>query len=270
MSADGGPYVVCPRCRPGGSPRAVTLVADDLLGCGCGAWYPVIDGIPVVFRDAGPWLASEAVEALARSDLPSAVLRMLREAVPTLARNDSLRTAYGRSGAGPLQDWLRAAGQAAGGEVVELGSGLGVTGRDDVVALDHNLALLRAHPSRTKVCADLLDPPFEPDSFDTVVLANVLDSCRDPWVALAQADALLRAGGTLVLTCAYAFHEDVTPRTAWFDRAGLEDALGRLAGRYTVLRDDPEVPWPLEVGPRERRTLATDAWILRKSPSDAG
>ncbi|MEN9787273.1 MAG: hypothetical protein RLZZ299_2537 [Pseudomonadota bacterium] len=270
MSLGTGPVLVCPRCRHGGSARTLVLVDDDLLGCVCGALHPVIDGVPVVFRDAGPWLASEAVEALARRDLPPRILQMLREAVPTLARNDSLLTTYRRSDAGPLQHWLRDALRETHGEVLELGSGIGVTARDDVVALDHNLAMLRAHPARAKVCADLLDPPFLPHSFDAVVLANVLDSCRDPWVALGQADALLRPGGTLVLTCAYAFHEDVTPRAAWFDRAGLQEVLGQLSARYEVLRDDPEVPWPLTVGTRERRTLATDAWILRKTQADAG
>ncbi len=270
MSTGDGPLLVCPRCRNGSHAHPLTLLDEDLLGCACGADYPVVDGVPVVFRDPAPWLATEAVEALCRHDLPPALRRVLRGAIPTLVRNDALLATYRRSVDGPLQDWLRDALRDVRGPVVELGSGLGVTGRDDVVAVDHNLALLRAHPSRTKVCADLLDPPFLAYGFDAVVLANVLDSCRDPGMALGQADALLRPGGTLVVTCAYAFHEDVTPRSAWFDRAGLADALERLAGPYTIVREDPDVPWPLRVGPREIRTLATDAWILRKAPPDAG
>jgi len=147
---------------------------------------------------------------------------------------------------------------------------VGATRRTDIVALDHNLALLRRHAG-FRVCGDAADPPFLPASFDAVVLPNVLDACADPAVVLAQADALLRPGGRLVVTCAYAFHEDVTPRSRWFDPEHLVAALDGRGGffgfpfSHRVVEATDRIPWPIALTERLTHTHAVHALISEKS-----
>ncbi len=258
--------MVCPACRGPHGAQGLDVVDDDVLGCACEARYPVVDGIPLVFRDLDAWLASEGVEALRRHDLPSGVDRILtRGAGGSLARNAALVAAYAEPQACALRDWLARVGATLGGSILEVGSGCGALGRSDVVAVDHNLALLRRHPSRLRLCADAGDPPFVAESFDAVVLANVLDSCADPALVLAQAQALVRPGGVLVVTCAFAFNESVTPRARWFDAAWLGGALRgtppRLAAPAASSGERGEdasaeggaAPGAASTGPRPRR-----------------
>lgn len=268
------PVLICPACRrlEGGDLYVWTVEPDPAgLRCACGATYPVIDGVPLLFRDLDAWLASEGAEAFKRADLPAAAQeRLLLGAGGALARNASLVATYARSRNGPLQDWLRATMAAAEGPVLELGSGLGASDRADVVALDHNLALLRHHPG-VRVCGDAADPPFLPASFSTVVLANLLDSCADPGLVLAQADALLRPGGRLVVTCAFAFQDTITPRAHRFTPGDLvaalssEGALGGHRVNHRVLEQIDPLPWPIRLSDRTTHLHDTLAIISEKS-----
>ena len=268
------PRLVCPACRRAdGGDLHVQLLApvdDGVLGCACGARYPVIDGIPVVLRDLRGWLASEGHEALRRPDLPPACEALLVEGIGgAVARNDTLARVYGQSQEGPLQAWLRTRCAPLAGPLLELGAGLGVTGRADVVAIDTNLGMLRRHAG-WRVCADALDPPLLPASFDTVVIANLLDSIRDPGLALAQADALLRPGGTLVTTCAYAFHEETVSPALRFTPESLVEALsnerpfGGYCVRHTIVEIADRVSWPLRLSDRTVHTHDVQAIISVK------
>ncbi len=265
--------LVCVRCRRlvAGEVTVAYLVPDGpLLRCGCGAVYPVLDGIPLVLRDLAGWMRSEATEALARQDLPEPVAAVLAEAEGgAWRRNRQLREVYLRSTEGPLQSRLRELGAGLTGEVLELGAGRGSLGRVDVTALDGNLGLLRDHPGR-KVCADAADPPFVGGSFDAVVLANVLDSCADPGVILAQAAGLLRPGGTLVVSCAFSFQDTITPAERRFGEPTLDAALegGSFFGhpiRTRVLARE-EHDWPLQIGPRSTHLHRVRLWIAEKLP----
>lgn len=267
--------LVCPVCRHlvDGAlhVRLLTEAEPGLLGCACGARYPVVDGVPIVLRDLPAWLEGEGAEALRRADLPEPCARLIAEgAGGALARNDALVATYEKSREGALQDLLRERGAALEGRVLELGAGLGGLGRDDHVALDLNLALLRRNPARQRVCGDAADPPFLGGTFDAVVAANLLDSCRDPAVVLAQADALLRPGGRLIVTCAFAFQDAITPRARRFTPEDLRAALNGerpFLGYFLphrVVEEAPRVAWPLVVSDRTRHVHEVQALVSVK------
>lgn len=222
--------------------------------------------MPIVLRDLDRWLQTEGPEVLRASERDDLALR----SGGSLARNASLRAIYAASRAGDLQEWWRKIGAELRGEVLEIGAGLGSLGDADVVALDTNYGLLRAHPSARRVCGDAADPPFLAGTFDAVALPNVLDSCSDPGVVLAQADALLRPGGQLIVSCAYAFQDDITPAAARF---GPADLLAGLAGEraflgyalnYTIVAEHDAIAWPLVVSSRTTHVHRAQAIVARK------
>ncbi len=270
------PTLVCPACRRAEAGDLYVQTLDPIggmLGCACGALHPVVDGIPLVWRDLDGWLRSEGAEALRRTDLPDDLARRLAiGAGGALARNSALLSAYLGSREGPLQAWWRERAGLLEGLVLELGCGIGATDRADIVGLDANLALLRHHPGRVRICGDAADPPFLPGAFDAILLPNLLDSCADPALVLAQADALLRPGGQLLLSCAYAFRDEVTPRARWFSPDALAaaldggPALGGYPLRHRLSERTDRIDWPIRVNEREVHTHAAQVLISQKLP----
>ncbi len=239
----------------------------SLLVCGCGQRYPVVDGIAVVLRDVAGWAASEGPSALVRPGLDPQVVELV--AVDAASRrNRKLVEVYASPPASPFQAWLAEFVARAPGPVLELGSGMGHAG---TIRVDLNLALLRAGvvaaelaegadgvglPTGGAVVADAADPPFLAGSFATVVVANVLDSCADPALVLAQADALVAPGGELLVACAFAFEDGVTARERQFTEADLAAALagerpfGPWALACRLVAPPLDLEWRLAVGPR--------------------
>lgn len=88
------------------------------------------------------------------------------------------------------------------------------------------------------VCADVLQPPLLAESFDLIVAVNLLDSVRDPWIALGQASALLREGGHLLFAQPDAYQREHSP-VHWLgdDEASWDAELGQVA-LATVARTD--------------------------------
>lgn len=225
--------------------------------------------MPVVVTDVGAWAASEGPSALRRRDLDAEVVELL--AVDAASRrNRRLLAVYGGDDATPFTAWLEGALAAAARPVLELGAGRGHAG---TVRLDLNLELLRAGgpvPALVEgpdgvalapgaaLVAHAGDPPFAGGSFATVIVANLLDSCDDPALVLAQADALVAPGGRLLVACAYAFDDGITPPARQFTEAELVAALrGEAAfGGYALdcRLDAPPTDraWGLVVGPRTR------------------
>lgn len=276
--------LVCPACRTvdGGQLRVRTMrLAGSLLVCGCGRRYPVIDGIPVVLRDVAGWAESEGPSALARPGLDPGLTELV--AVDAASRrNRKLVQVYASMPTSPLRAWLAEFVASAPGPVVELGSGVGHPG---TVRADLNLSLLRAggpvpplveSPDGVAllpggaVVADAGDPPFLAESFKTVLLVNVLDSCADPALALAQADALVARGGELVVTCAFAFDDGITPPERQFSERTLENALahghafGAWAPSCTLTEPPVDLEWRLAVGPRTEHVHRVRVYRARR------
>lgn len=277
---------MCPRCRQldaSGNLRLSTLTREGaVLRCACGARYPVVDGIPVVVADLAAWAESEGLDAL-RRDADDDTLDLLVPPGSAAARNRTLARVYGGAPESPFRSWLRDELSHATGPVLELGAGLGHPG---TVRLDLNHRLLRlAGPAAplevdddgacgagagAAVVADAMDPPFPPGSFGTVCAANVLDSCRDPALLLAQADALVQPGGTLIVTCAYAFADGITPLEKRFRPETLLHALttGTSFGGYhldsRVQRVVDPLKWSLAAGPRTLHVHQVQAIVAHK------
>lgn len=256
--------LVCPVCRrvEAGALRVEELrPVDEGLGCVCGAWFPVVDGIPVVLRKLDEWLATEAPELLRRPEVPR---RLVQAVGGVVARNRKLAEVYARPLPSPLRSWLAEHVAALPRPVVELGAGLG---HPDTLAIDLNFALLRARGNG--LVADAADPPLRAGCARSVVLANLLDACRDPGLTLAQADALLAPGGTMIITCPYTFHDEVTPPAGRFDADMLRGALQgrswfgyRLATR--LIEEHDGLAWRLRVGPRAEHMFQVHVLVGEK------
>ncbi|MGZ3439555.1 MAG: methyltransferase domain-containing protein, partial [Polyangia bacterium] len=101
------------------------------------------------------------------------------------------------------------------------------------------------------VCADAMDPPLVPGSFDRVVALNVLDAVTSPPQLVAVADGLCAPGGELILTSPYAWQHGIVADEHRFGDADPAGALRRrleegsaLEARYTV-EDECELVWTL-------------------------
>ncbi|MBH24370.1 MAG: hypothetical protein CMH57_07965 [Myxococcales bacterium] len=112
------------------------------------------------------------------------------------------------------------------------------------------------------VCADILDPPFPPGSFDLIVALNLLDNVTDPLALLNQLNLQLRPGGLLLLSSPFAWHERITPRDK---RLAFAVPHARMEDRM-LLEKLLTGAIPLGYGPPMTfRSLATDrlTWHLR-------
>lgn len=101
------------------------------------------------------------------------------------------------------------------------------------------------------ICADALDPPLPPGTFDRAVALNLLDAVTWPAQLLGVADGLLAPGGELVLSSPYAWQSGIVaeegrlgaaePQTTL--RTRLETGEG-LIGSYQIL-EEGDLPWEL-------------------------
>ena len=269
------PPLVCPRCRRVEDGRLAygTLEGEaPLLRCPrCEQRYPVIDGVPIVPSDLDAWLREQAPVLLARRDLDPAVWALvLPQASEALRTSEALRRTYADP-TGELVDAIRAVVPSLPGPLLDLGSGLGVYEHPAATGLDLAFGAARAYGGEG-VVGDAVNPPFAAETFRSVLALNLLDSVAEPRVALGQADALLAPGGQLVLACAYAWRDDLTPPRERFTPDDLLVALRGEGGplalphlRYAVERVEDGLEWSLQVSPRQRHVYACQLVIARKA-----
>jgi SAM-dependent methyltransferase len=73
------------------------------------------------------------------------------------------------------------------------------------------------------IVTDVLSTPFAPESFDVVVMAEVLEHLQDPLKAVAHLHSLLRPGGQIIVSVPFMFPIHDRPHDYFrFTRYGLE------------------------------------------------
>ena len=132
------------------------------------------------------------------------------------------------------------------GDLLDIGTGTGRMAElfadraDRVVALDKSLDMLRVARAKLQrlpadrvelVQGDFAALPFPAQSFDTVLLHQVLHFAPDPWVALAEAARVTRPGGRIAIVDFAAHdHEELRERHAHARLGFTDGAMAALLG----------------------------------------
>jgi SAM-dependent methyltransferase len=117
-----------------------------------------------------------------------------------------------------------------------------------------------AAPQVQLICADALDPPFAPGTFDRVAAMNLLDNVRSPRALLHHLNQLASRDGELLLATPYAWRDGIVDAGERLDGpAGLRAELSALG--WTCTSDEPRVPWTLRRD--ERSSTAYEVHFVR-------
>lgn len=164
------------------------------------------------------------------------------------------------------------------GRLLDIGTGTGRSAMalarqaDHIVGLDRSPEMLRLaraelqdhpHDRWELVQGDFLALPFESDSFDTVLLHQVLHYASDPALPIAEAARVCRPGGRVVIVDLAAHeHEELRERHA-HERLGFTDEQ-----MLEWLTQNDLQPSKTETLPGNG--LTTRLWIARCTSGDAG
>lgn len=131
------------------------------------------------------------------------------------------------------------------GDVLDIGSGDGVIAQllapraRSITCVDRSPKLIEAARKRLVdrrhvrfAIADMNDLPFDDETFDQVLLFNVLTYAEDPTRVLAEAARVMRAGGTASLVTLRAHqHVEISSAYSHLNHGFAPDALGELLER---------------------------------------
>src|SRR5262249_46214983 len=116
------------------------------------------------------------------------------------------------------------------------------------------------------ICADALDPPLAPGSFDRVAALNLLDAVHAPATLLAVARKLCRGGGELLLASPYAWQSGHGRRGHRLGGADPGAEVVRLLVEAGLaLEEQADLPWTLRRDARASLAYRTH-WLRFRSP----
>lgn len=159
-----------------------------------------------------------------QSSRPASLLRRLSEPFFRLSKAMSRKGLYPflRAQLKPVSNEQKVLSVGAGGEINRLLEDLAST---------HGFVLTQLDIDPTKrpdIVADICEWSA-PETFDVVVMAEVLEHCSDPKSAIAGVTTCLKPGGRLVLTVPFVFGIHDAPIDYFrFTRHGLELLLSEL------------------------------------------
>jgi len=299
------------RTERGRELHTLSRAGDELVcdNAPCGRRYPIVDGIPLVAADPAAhrekWGAELDGDAASPGE-PEALAEHLSIYLDAHWGDRAAPVAELGMAAAARKLAERAAAPVE--RAVELGCGPGrglwelARGAREVLGVDAQLAALRrarqildgepldygrrvvgrhylpariAPPERatnvTLVCADAMDPPLVPQSYDRVVALNLLDAVVWPLQILSVADGLCAPGGEILLASPYAWQSGIVADEHRFGGADPAGALRRqlvdgdgLEARY-VIEDEAEVPWSLRRDARSAVVYSVHWLRARKS-----
>ena len=199
----------CPKCPT--TQHAVlqptTLGAQCQL---CHATFPSVDNTLLILANHEQWLSSQGSMMLLRNDLSEECSNFVLNHSKPLRTAQKQLYSYLSAPKGTLHQWGEKHIQHQNGFIVDLGCGIGLHTRTDIIGVDANWTLLSKYPG-IKIISDISNPPFFAYSIDCILLLNVIDSYESPFVLLQQIVALLRKGGSILLSSPFTWDDDITP-----------------------------------------------------------
>ena len=254
----------CVRCAGALELESLRGLEEGFLKCGCGAKYPVAEGVPIMWRSfeeyirARPSLGGRlmlgartgAMKKFVKDSMrgpPVREDRALAEMRWTGIYLASGRTAFYREAARALR--------RTRGSIAEYGCSVGrISGgveNREVFGIDRSFYAVReaAKGEGSYAVADALEHPFGKRRFGAAACFNMLESVD--WRALI--DTMAGQSDSLVISSPY----DYAPGSEKADPGKLRAYL-RAKGFSVPGGAPPRIPWTLRLGPRARLSYEVD------------
>lgn len=188
MPAELAERICCPRCK------SSARIVDERVVCSspaCGAVYPTVSGIPVLFNEeASLFDNATGVSMTAAIPQPKNKLKsLLRTITPSLSRNYRADENFAQ-----LSDLIGASG---GGDILVLGAGVNPVGLNRLLAQGNTRVVetdVVPGPRAGMIC-DAHDIPFLDATFDAVIIQGVICWLQDPVRAIAEIHRVLKPDG---------------------------------------------------------------------------
>lgn len=247
----------CPKCPPTTNPVLLPTVLG--VQCpSCHSTYPKIDDTLLLVANHEQWLTSQGLMMLLRNDLSLECTNFLLHHSKELRFAQKQLYSYLSAPQGTLHQWVNTLLEQKKDTIVDLGCGIGLHNREDIIGVDANWTLLSRYPGK-KVIADIGNPPFFANSLDCILLLNVIDSHESPFLILQQVDALLKKGGTILFSSPFTWDDDVTPPN---EQMSPEQVHHFFTSRgYDI--EEEEHTWFVQSSPRSRIAYHVLAWHIR-------
>jgi SAM-dependent methyltransferase len=220
--------LICPKCH-----GELTVQQGQIQCTACGACYPLKGQIPLMF--AGPssdgfghdlyhaQFHGNVFERVFHSNRIATLLRLITQ---ELALPDNVQMLDIGCNTGPMLIPLRRQGYDIVGIDISI---------DDVQQAERYLGERQLPANRLSV-ADGTSLPFRDQSFDAILLVDILEHTDAPERIVAETKRLLRPGGIAIATVPWAYHPYV--RYTW---------MRKLLSSRTTIDEHPDAPFKLEM-----------------------